>query len=110
MLDLGTLGGDNSYATGINDAGQVVGYSETGETYTEGAQVVNVVHGFVWYQGVMYDLGTHHDFYEYPFEESFPMSEAIDISEMDADGSSHIAGNSYTINSHYRGFYAKFTP
>jgi len=29
MLDLGTLGGDNSQATAINDKGQIVGSANT---------------------------------------------------------------------------------
>ncbi|HDR46362.1 MAG TPA: DUF3466 family protein, partial [Geoalkalibacter subterraneus] len=113
LMDLGTLGGDNSYATAINDAGQVVGYSETGETYTEGGQTVNVVHGFLWQKedgedgedGVMYDLGAHNDFYTYPFDESYPMSEAVGISE-----NGDVVGNSSSINNHYRGFYINFAP
>lgn len=105
LMDLGTLGGNNSYATGINDAGQVVGYSETGETYTEGGQTVNVVHGFLWQDGIMYDLGAHNDFYTYPFDESYPMSEAVGISE-----NGDVVGNSHSINNHYRGFHINFAP
>ena len=48
--DLGTLGGSQSTATGINDKGQVTGYANLpGDT---------VSHAFVWNNGVMKDLGT----------------------------------------------------
>jgi len=48
LTDLGTLGG-SSYAMGINDSGQVVGYSEVGTTH----------HAFIWTaSGGMVDLGT----------------------------------------------------
>lgn len=49
LTDLGTLGGDFTYAVAVNDVGQVVGYSKTaaGET-----------HAFLWQHGVMTDLGT----------------------------------------------------
>lgn len=104
IMNLGTLGGANSYATGINEAGQVVGYSETGRTYTEGSISVNEVRGFLWSNGVMYDLGVHDEFYNYPFVKPFPFSEAVAI-----NNNGEIAGNSHSINSHFRGFYLQPT-
>jgi probable HAF family extracellular repeat protein len=47
MQDLGTLGGSFSGADGINNSGQVVGYS-----YTASGQN----HGFLWQDGTMSDL------------------------------------------------------
>jgi len=50
MLDLGTLGGTNGYANGLNNRGQVVGQSNTiGNTDT---------HPFLWDRGRLRDLGT----------------------------------------------------
>jgi probable HAF family extracellular repeat protein len=49
MHDLGTLGGRTSGATGINAAGQVVGWSET---------VGGRIHAFLYSGGKMTDLGT----------------------------------------------------
>jgi len=48
IIDLGTLGGSSSYATSINDLGQVVGSSYT--TTGDG-------HGFLWQNGAMTDIG-----------------------------------------------------
>ncbi len=49
ITDLGTLGGDYSFANGINNRGQVVGYSAT----ASGTQ-----HAVLWEDGQMTDLGT----------------------------------------------------
>lgn len=49
VIDLGTLGGDSSFAYGINDNGQVVGGAET----SNGSE-----HAFLYSNGVMQDLGT----------------------------------------------------
>ncbi|GGQ85589.1 hypothetical protein [Couchioplanes azureus] len=48
LLDLGTLGGQSSYASAINDRGHVVGSSQVGD---------GTWHGFLWRSGTMTDLG-----------------------------------------------------
>jgi probable HAF family extracellular repeat protein len=51
MTDLGTLGGNSSYALGINDSGQVAGYSYLADNVT--------IHAFIWSAAPgMVDLGT----------------------------------------------------
>jgi probable HAF family extracellular repeat protein len=47
--DLGTLGGTFSFAVGMNNKGQVVGFS---------ALPGDIVHAFLWRKGLMTDLGT----------------------------------------------------
>ena len=52
IIDLGRLGGGSSGAHGINDRGQVVGYSNT-------APDIDVIHAFLWSaREGMVDLGT----------------------------------------------------
>jgi probable HAF family extracellular repeat protein len=99
IRDLGTLGGNNSHAVSINDAGQVVSWSETGQMYNEQGVSVPIRHAFLWQEGIMYDLGTHDTFYQYPFTPPFPFSEATAINK-----NGQIAGSSLTINKHSRGF------
>ena len=59
MQDLGSLGGRDSLATAINDAGQVVGWAGT-ENYGS--------HAFLWQSGSMQDLGTLGGTYSVAFD------------------------------------------
>jgi uncharacterized repeat protein (TIGR01451 family) len=54
VASLGTLGGEYSNATKINNAGQIVGYSSVipGESFTSSSEI----HPILWQDGVMYDL------------------------------------------------------
>lgn len=54
VASLGTLGGEYSTATKINNAGQIAGYSAVipGETFTASSEI----HPILWQDGVMYDL------------------------------------------------------
>lgn len=56
LVDIGTLGGPDSSAIDINDAGQIVGWSYT--SYEAGASGVPDTHPFVWQNGKMTDLGS----------------------------------------------------
>jgi probable HAF family extracellular repeat protein len=62
IIDLGTFGGNESYANAVNNRGQVVGSAanaisdpfNTGTLFGWGTQM----HAFLWEDGVMHDLGT----------------------------------------------------
>lgn len=49
LTDLGSLGGAYTFATDINDSGQVVGYGQNGEADER---------GFIWQDGVIEEIGT----------------------------------------------------
>jgi probable HAF family extracellular repeat protein len=56
VTDLGTLGGTTAYGLGVNrSAREVVGYSTTGATDSQGLEIN---HAFLWKDAQMFDLGT----------------------------------------------------
>jgi probable HAF family extracellular repeat protein len=99
VTDLGTLGGSNSWAYAINDNGMVIGVSETEDTYDEGSQDVAIYHACIWFDGEVYDLGVITDFVDASDGVVYPFSKSAALNE-----NNRVAGNSYTINSHSRGF------
>jgi len=80
ITDLGTLGGNLSAATAINEQGQVVGWSSTAE---------GNIRAFLWQNGTMIDLGTLGGNY----------SGAWDINEQGqvVGGSTNIEGNNRAV-------------
>ena len=67
LTDLGTLGGTNSRAEGVNDAGQVVGSADTS---------AELQHAFVWEDGVMTDLNDL-----LPPDSGWVLTRAVNINE-----------------------------
>jgi probable HAF family extracellular repeat protein len=55
-VDLGTFGGANSEAAGLNDRQQVVGQAETG--VIDPATGYSYAHAYLWQRGALTDLGT----------------------------------------------------
>ncbi|MCA9945973.1 MAG: hypothetical protein KC449_20965 [Anaerolineales bacterium] len=55
LINLGTLGGNYSHATAINNSGQVAGYAHI---ETQPPPFTHIFHAFLWEDGTMIDLGT----------------------------------------------------
>src|SRR5437016_1521238 len=75
VTDMGTLGGAESEADGINNSGLVLGSADLGRTSSNGNPIS---HAFVWRDAVMQDLGV----VEGPDSESY--SEAHSINDAGA--------------------------
>lgn len=80
FVDLGTLGGEDSWARGINDSGQVVGYSLLSDGTTR---------AFLYSGGPLVDLGTL----------GGSVSEAYGINDL-----GHVTGRSWKANGSRRAF------
>jgi len=77
VTDLGTLGGSSTFAYGLNNLGQVVGSSNTGQMRDPATPVS---HAFLWEAGHMTDLGLPAG------------SDAIDSAAYSINDAGHVAG------------------
>jgi len=62
VTDLGSLGGGGTWASGLDDAGRVVGWSGVR------SEPLRTVHAFLWEDGVMTDLGTLGGEYSFAYD------------------------------------------
>jgi probable HAF family extracellular repeat protein len=58
IQDLGTLGGPDAWASGLNDAGQVIGQSYTTDTTVSPVTGARPIEVFLWKNGKMVSLGS----------------------------------------------------
>lgn len=86
LVDIGSLGNGDTVAMGMNDQGQVVGWSQVND-----GGLVDIVHAFVWDDGVITDLGTL----------GGQTAIAFDINNL-----GHIVGASTTADGEQHAFYA----
>ncbi len=57
IQDLGTLGGPDAWASGLNDAGQIIGQSYTTDTTVSPVTGARPIEVFLWENGTMTSLG-----------------------------------------------------
>src|SRR5579871_1321416 len=67
IIDLGTLGGSDSFAFGINNRGEIVGMADL-KLYSS--------HAFLWKQGRMHDLGS---LPSYAYSEAYAINDKDEI-------------------------------
>jgi probable HAF family extracellular repeat protein len=89
IVDLGTLGGSSATAFGLNDLGQIVGSSETGQ---------RAIHAFLWDAGQMTDLDSSDDSSDARNSAAYSINNAVQIAgvyfarERDISGFLYSAG------------------
>jgi probable HAF family extracellular repeat protein len=92
MRDLGTLGGNDSNASLINEAGAVCGYSSTNTQINDGTGLPTI-HPFIWMRGTMHDVGSLGGALATPGSFSFGPGGSIMNERGDIAGTSMLAGD-----------------